>query len=92
MQDSNGIYYYPVLTNKKIRMYVRQGQTEIEFRLWDQDDISLWNEHGWVPWGAVKAAAEMYEEEGRKGSPPLALYDIEVAKRLLKDHDGGKLH
>lgn len=85
MQDSLGLYYYPVLQNKKLRMYVRQIEDEIEFRMWDQDDPSLWEEHGWIGWQAIQQAAELYKSEGRKGSPPLKLYDIEIAKRLIKD-------
>ncbi len=84
MKDKRGIYYYPVLENKDIRMYVRLGQDDVEFRLWDSKDEGLWEEHGWVPWQAILQAAQMYKEE-RNGKPPLHLYDIEIAIRLLKD-------
>ncbi len=86
MKDSRGLYYYPVLQNKNLRMYVRLSEDDIEFRLWDSEDPSLWDEHGWLPWTAINQAAEVYETENRKGKPPLQLYDIELAIRLLRDH------
>ena len=46
MKDNNGLYYYPFPQNKKVRMYVRSGDDEIEFRMWNQDDPGLWMEHG----------------------------------------------
>ncbi len=85
MKDKQGVYYYPVLENKNLRMYVRLGSDDVEFRMWDSNDKSLWEEHGWVPWTAIQQAAELYKEEGRKGAPPIHLYDIDIAIRLLKD-------
>ncbi len=85
MKDKQGVYYYPVLENKNLRMYVRLGSDDVEFRMWDSNDKSLWEEHGWVPWTAIQQAAELYKKEGRKGAPPIHLYDIEIAIRLLKD-------
>ena len=85
MKDERGVYYYPVLGNKNLRMYIRLGMDDMEFRLWDANDPELWEEHGWVPWQAILQAAELYKEEGRKGKPPLHLYDMEIAIRLMKD-------
>ena len=85
MQDDRGLYYYPILENKKIRMYVRAGSDDIEFRMWNADDQGLWDEHGWVEWAAIQQAAELYHKERKEGKPPIHLYDIEIAKRLLKD-------
>jgi len=85
VKDKHGVYYYPVLENKNLRMYIRLGSDDVEFRMWDSNDKSLWKEHGWVPWTAIQQAAELYKEEGRKGVPPIHLYDIEIAIRLLKD-------
>ena len=85
MQDEKGLYYYPVLTDKKLRMYVRLANEEIEFRMWNSEDPSLWDDHGWVPYSAVQQAAALYHEEDRDGRPPLHLYDIDVALRLLRD-------
>ncbi len=93
MKDDRCLYYYPVLQNRKLRMYVRLNMDEIEFRLWDQADDSLWDEHGWIPWTAINQAAELYEKEGRKGKPPMHLYDLNVAKGLLREEScrkGGK--
>ncbi len=85
MKDKQGVYYYPVLENKNLRMYVRLGSDDVEFRMWDSNDKSLWDEHGWVPWTAIQQAAELYKKERRKGAPPIHLYDIDIAIRLLKD-------
>ncbi|OEU76972.1 MAG: hypothetical protein BA864_06830 [Desulfuromonadales bacterium C00003093] len=85
MRDDLGFYYYPILENKNIRMYVRAGVGDVEFRMWNAEDQGMWDEHGWVEWSAIQQAAELYREEGRKGKPPLHLYDPEIAKRLLKD-------
>ncbi len=86
MQDHRGLYYFPVLGNRKIRMYVRPNKQEVEFRMWDQDDETLWEEHGWVPWSAIQQASELYEKEGRKGRPPIHLYDMDAAIRLIRDY------
>lgn len=85
MQDKLDRYYYPIPQNKRIRMYVRPNMEDIDFRMWDADDPTLWEEHGWAPWSAIQQAAELYRSEGRKGGPPLHLYDTEVAKRLIRD-------
>jgi hypothetical protein len=90
VKDGKGLYYYPVLQNRKLRMYVRRNRDEIEFRLWDQGDESLWDEHGWIPWTAIKQAAELYKKEGRKGKPPMHLYDLDVATGLLRDESAEK--
>ena len=29
------------------------------FRLWNQDDPALWEEHPWTPWGAIVKCMEM---------------------------------
>ncbi len=57
MKDKRGFYYYPFSQNRKIRMYVRKAGSEICFRLWSPDDSKLWEEHGWVPYEAIKQAA-----------------------------------
>lgn len=85
MQDQKGIYYYPVPANKNLRMYIKIVEEDIAFRLWDDKNASMWDEHGWIPWNAISQAAEMYEKEEREGAPPLHLYDMDVAIRLLKD-------
>ena len=85
MKDKLGLYYYPVLENKNLRMYVRTDFKEVEFRLWDAEDPSLWDEHGWFSWTAIQEAAALYEKERKSRKPPLHLYDLNVALRLLRD-------
>lgn len=82
MKDERGLYYYPFPSNKRIRMYVKRHGSEICFRLWNQDDPELWEEHGWVPYGAIRQATAMYT--GKKFKPGDA-YDIQAAKALLDD-------
>lgn len=83
MQDDNGFYYYPDPSDKRTRVYVRNGRSDIEFRLWRQDHPEVWDTHNWLPYDVVRAAALMYQERGT-GADPLALYDYNVAKALLK--------
>lgn len=82
MKDEKGLYYYPVPHNKRIRMYVIETGKDIEFRLWNQDDPKLWDEHGWVPYSAIKQATTIYK--GGSFDPNQA-YDINAAMALLKD-------
>ncbi len=84
MRDDRGIYYYPIVGNKKIRMYVRQADDEVEFRLDDVDNPETWEHHQWLPWSAIQQAAELYRQE-KKGGPPIHLYDFDVAVRLIRD-------
>ena len=80
MKDENGLYYYPFPNNKKVRVYVSLMKDDICFRLWNQDDAKLWEEHGWVPHEAILQAEKMYE-----GKPfdPKSAYDIKLAEALL---------
>ncbi len=87
MKDKRGLYYYPFPQNKKVRMYVRKAGEEICFRLWNSDDLKLWEEHGWVPYGAIKQAAGIYE--GRSFDPDKA-YDVEVAQNLIIENSTEK--
>jgi hypothetical protein len=82
MKDNDGLYYYPFPNNKRVRMYVSLRNDEICFRLWNQDDDGLWEEHGWVPWEAILQAKKMYD--GKKFDPNAA-YDIRVATALIED-------
>jgi hypothetical protein len=83
MKDKIGIYYYPVPENKRVRMYVRQKNEDVEFRMKNDDDPSVWNDHGWVPYCAIQQAQVLYEKRGRF-DPNLA-YDIQIAKLLIRD-------
>ncbi|WP_028575253.1 hypothetical protein [Desulfonatronovibrio hydrogenovorans] len=81
MKVPQGPYYYPNPKNKKERMYVRENDGSIEFRLWHQDHPQIWDKHGWLDMDIVKRAAGMYE---KKGQNPLELYDQDIARALLK--------
>ena len=83
MKDKKGLYYYPFPQNKRVHMYVREGDGTIWFRLWNADDPELWEKHGWVPYGAIKQAADMYKG---KNFPPNQAYNIELAKALLEEN------
>ncbi|CAN2048016.1 conserved hypothetical protein [Candidatus Magnetomoraceae bacterium gMMP-1] len=82
MKDEKGHYYYPFPQNKRVRMYVREDDDAIWFRLWNADDPQMWIEHGWIPYGAIKEAADMYQ--GKDGFDPKQAYDINIAKAMLK--------
>lgn len=82
MKDERGLYYYPNPLNKDFRMYVRESDGEICFRMWNSEEPDLWKAHEWVPYGAIKKAAEMYQ--GNAVDPGQA-YDIELARALLKE-------
>lgn len=83
MKDERGLYYYPFPTNKHVRMYVRQERDDIEFRLWNQDDTGLWDEHGWIPYDAIVKAQAMYQ-----GGPfdPKTAYDLRLARGLIEEN------
>ncbi len=66
-------------------MYVKLMEDDIAFRLWDDENPAMWDEHGWVPWTALNQAAAMYVENREGNPPPMHLYDMEIAMRLLKD-------
>ena len=85
MRDDRGVYYYPVLEQKNLRMYVRPVEEDVEFRLYDSDNSETWEHHQWLPWSAIQQAAELYRKEKQGKAPPLHLYDIEVAVRLIRD-------
>jgi hypothetical protein len=81
MKDKLGLYYYPNPLNRQFRMYVKEVAGEVCFRMWRADDPLLWEQHGWVPYGAVRKAAEMY---AGKALDPMEAYDLQIARALLK--------
>ncbi len=83
MKDSKGFFYYPHPANKKLKMYVRDSDGIVEFRMDHLDDPSLWENHGWITFEAAKKAARMFK--GRGLHDPMALYDFEVALSVLRD-------
>jgi len=87
MKDDKGLYYYPFPLNKCVRMYVREMGGEIAFRMWNADDPQLWEEHGWVPYDAIKQAQKMYEV---KDFDPKQAYDIQIAQALIKEDKRAK--
>jgi hypothetical protein len=63
-------------------MYVSESENGISFRLWNQDDPKLWEDHGWLPYDAIKQAESLYK--GGSFNPKQA-YDIRVAKALIDE-------
>ncbi len=90
MKDGKGLYYYPYPANKQLRMYVRDNDGIVEFRLDHPDDPSLWEEHGWITYEAAKKASQMFK--GRGPQDPMALYDFEVALSVLRDEERSRKH
>lgn len=82
MKDDKGRYYYPFPVNKKVRMYVREKDGSIWFRLWHADDPQLWDDHGWVPYGAVTKAQGLYQGEN---FDPEQAYDLALAAALIEE-------
>lgn len=84
MKDQHGLYYYPNPSDTNTRVYVREGSSGPEFRLWRQDMPEVWNKHDWLPIGVIEAAAAMYKEAAGS-SDPMQLYDRAVAEALIKE-------
>jgi len=84
MKDKRGLYYYPFPQNKNTRMYVREKEGAVWFRLWNADDPKLWEEHGWVPYDAIKQAEALYD--GNAFDPAKA-YDLQTAEALIRENN-----
>ena len=84
MKDERGVYYYPNLQNKKIRTYVRREKGEIFLRLLNSDDPGLWEEHGWLPYEAIKQATALNKNQNFDSKQ---VYDINMAKVLLDEKE-----
>jgi hypothetical protein len=84
VQDKDGIFYYPYPGNKRIRMYVRENEGSIEFRLNNVDHPEIWEQHGWIDIDIVRRGAKMFEERGSKGDPT-KIYDLETARYLIRE-------
>jgi len=88
VKDELGLYYYPSMQTRDVRMYVRQNQEgAVEFRMWNAQMSEVWAKHEWIPYEVVQTAARMYKNEHRN---PLALYDLDVARRLIEDDRQGR--
>ena len=81
MKDERGLYYYPDTANRQTRMYIRDNQGAIEFRMWHQDHPEIWEKHQWITLDVVKNAAAVYRG---KGGDPSEIYDESIARALLK--------
>jgi len=82
MKDDRGLYYFPFPQNKSVRMYVRENEGAVWFRLWNADDSKLWDEHGWVPYQAIKQAEAMYDGDD---FDPVKAYDLQAATALIDE-------
>lgn len=85
MQDKNGVFYYPTPQNKRVRMYVRDQDGTIEFRLSNADHPEVWERHGWLDMDIIKRGARMFQEERDAKADPSKLYDVDMARYLLKE-------
>ena len=84
MKDQLGLYYFPDLTDRTTRMYVRNTASgEIEFRLWMESKPEVWERHPWIPYEAIVQANKLYEQERNKQNKPLDLYRLDLAKALI---------
>lgn len=87
MRDENGLYYYPEPSDRNTRVYVKSGESgEVLFRLWEKDRPEVWERHHWLSYDILMAASAMYRSD-HPDAKPLALYDMNVARVLLKDED-----
>ncbi len=84
MKDERGVDYYPSAATHRVRMYVKEAEGVIWFRMWNADDPELWEQHDWVPYGAILKAADMYTG---KSFDPRKAYDIELARAALDETD-----
>ncbi len=83
MKDDKGLYYYPNPASKHERMYVRDNEGSIEFRLWSSRSPEIWERHGWLDMSIIQRAAALQKERG--GKAPLEIYDLDSATFLLKN-------
>lgn len=85
MQDERGLYYFPDLYDRNTRMYVRLNQNgEVEFRLYVEGKPQIWELHEWLTHDIVAEAANLYKQENKQNNKIINLYDINVAKAVLK--------
>jgi hypothetical protein len=85
MKDDRGKYYFPFPQNKNVRVYVQEQGEEIFFRLWNSEDSKLWDEHGWIPYEAIKQAEAMFGRD--KDFKPNQTYDLDIARAVLKESE-----
>ncbi len=85
MQDERGVFYHPFPQNPRVRMYVREAEGTLFFRLWSEDDLALWDDHGWIAWEAVQQAMALRTPSN---FDPKRAYDPHVARAVLKEARG----
>lgn len=85
MKDERGLYYYPSMQTRDVRMYVRPDEDgNIEFRMWNKTMPEVWERHEWIPLDVARTAARMYAMQN-KDRNPMSLYDEAVARRLIDE-------
>jgi len=80
MHDQRGTYYYPNPAQKTTRMYVKEHDGVIHFRLYSSDDPQIWERHGWLTLEVIKQAAALYSGD----NDPTRLYDEAIAREVLR--------
>lgn len=91
MRDEKGFYYFPILEDKQVRMYVRRNSAgEIEYRMWEAQHPEVWEDHQWLTRSLVAQFQEFYQKNRKGKTNPLALYDEKIAEALLKNTRTGK--
>lgn len=89
MRDETGAYYFPILGEKNVRMYVRKNDAgEIEYRMWEAEHPEVWEDHQWLTRKMLARFQEFYRQNRNSGADPLLLYDEKIAEALLKNWRG----
>ena len=86
MKDERGLYYFASPSDHKTRVYVRENALgDIEFRLWAEENASIWEQHQWIPYDVLREADELYKKERNAKANPLAVYDLKLARTLIAE-------
>ncbi len=84
MKDERGKYYTPSLQHPEVRMYVRDNNGSIEFRLYNPNEPIIWeNTSGYPTMRSSRPQTCIKERDS--GRNPMALYDLDIAKKLLSE-------
>ena len=86
MQDERGLYYHANAGDASSRVYVRLGPDgEVEFRLWEAAHPEIWERHPWLNMDVIREAAALYTSQGGPAREALRIYDLAVARALLRE-------